>query len=194
MKTPSLPIASSPFRTRKRSFDAAWGSRAAWASVLGVSIATSAAFTAVMVFLMSPRQVRFFNVRAANLSDLRSAAFPGEVSLSSGTPLLFFGEKEVVLGTVASIIAPKRDESLMVAPRENWEAVLARQAASHPSLKGVLPSKVFVLGFDERLTDEGNLVLARKAASFATSLSSGKTPTIVFARVPGLKQTTGAIK
>jgi|GEM_PF-4307491 len=194
MKTQNHRIASSPFRTRKRSFDAAWGSRAAWASVLGVSIATSAAFTAVMVFLMSPRQVRFFNVRAANLSDLRSAEFPGEVSISGGTPLLFFGEKEVVLGTVSSIIAPKRDESLMVAPRGKWESELARQAATHPSLKGALPAKVFVLGFDERLADEGDLALARKAASFASKLSAGTAPTIVFARVPGLRRGAGETK
>ena len=201
MKKPNPLTGSSPFPMRKRSYDGSWGSRATWAALLGVAIAVSSAFTAAIVFLMAPRQVRFFNVRSANLPDLRTAAYPGEVHITGATPLLFLGQDQVVLGTVASVVAPKRggNESVAVAPRSHWRKGLAERGAALASLKAALPARAFVIAYDDRSEDEGNMALAREVAAFAADLNRASgakdapRPALVVGRVPGAKeQTAGA--
>lgn len=198
MKNLNPVTGSSPFPTRKRSFDSSWGSRATWAALLGVGIAVSSAFTAAMVLLMAPQKVRFLNVRAANLPDLRSAKFPGEVDVSQNTPLLFFGKNNVVFGTVGSVIAPRLGtgsqggESVLLVSRARWRQELTVKAKSLSGLAKETAPSTFVIGFDERLDDEGDLRLVSEVASFAASLGlrneNGEplsAPNLVFARVPG---------
>jgi len=168
-----------------------------------VAIAVSSAFTAAIVFLMAPRQVRFFNVRSANLPELRTAAFPGEVHVTASTPLLFLGREQVVLGTVASVVAPKRggNVSVAIAPRANWREGLAQRGAALASLKAALPARAFVIAYDDRSADEGDMGLAREIASFAAELNAASgakdapRPALIVGRVPGAKeQTAGALR
>jgi hypothetical protein len=203
MKKPNPMTGLNLFQTRKKSFDPTWGSRATWAALFGVAIAVSSAFVAAMVFLMSPRQVRFFNVRSANLPDLRTAPFPGEVFVTGATPMLFLGRDQVVLGTVASVVAPKRGEkeSIAVAPRKNWRAGLAARGVALASLKSALPARTFVIAYDDSSQDEGDLKLAREVAAFAAELNAAfgsvgaPPPALVWGRVPGAKvRTAGSVR
>jgi hypothetical protein len=185
MKKPNPMTGLSPFPTKKKSFDSTWGSRASWAAILGVCIACSAALTAAMVLLMAPRQVRFLNVRAANLPDLRTAAFPGEVDVDASTPLLFVGAETFVLGTVGSVVAPRPGESVAVASRARWKEELTARARALPAMARALPSRAFVVAYDERGDDQGNMSLAREIAGFAAGLNADATrPIIILARVP----------
>lgn len=200
MKKLNPTTASSLFPTKKRSFDSSWGPRATWAALLGVGIAVSSAFTAAVVFLMAPQKVRFLNVRAANLPDLRSAVFPGEVEVSQNTPLLFFGQNDVVFGTVGSVIAPRLgsgtqggqgSESVLIVPRAKWREELSSKAKMLSGLASQAEMPTFVVGFDERLNDEADFQLARDVAGFAASLDARnqkgmvhRPPTLLFARVP----------
>lgn len=102
--------AQSPFQTRKRSFDLAWG---AWAGILAVMTALGAALAGSQILMMYPRPVRMVTFKYPSMpkTDTTSAD-----AFDRTAPMLYWGESGVVLGRIADVAAPLQEGQLFLQP------------------------------------------------------------------------------
>lgn len=100
--------AQTPFLTRKRSFDLAWG---AWAGILAVMTALGAALAGSQILMMFPRQVQTIVYKYPSLPKADSAA-PNQ--FDDDIPAIFWSKDGIVLGRIADIQAPVRSGELLL--------------------------------------------------------------------------------
>jgi hypothetical protein len=182
----------SPFRTKKKSSELAWGVRATWSAVLGVAIATFSALTAVSVLLLAPQKVKFYNIKAPNLEDLRQTQYPGEKKIDKQTPLFFIGREEVVFGSFAAVVAPLHNEKIVVVKRDKWAQQLSQNDAFVAAKKNLSEEGLVLLAVEENSPEEGDLQLAQEVARIAHQHKiGGKNPSgpqVLWAQVPYAKK------
>jgi hypothetical protein len=137
MKNLRLTSALTLFPMKKRSFDltSSWSQTHTWASILGASVAVTAAFCSANFLLMAPRKVRFLNIKSTNLTEQRRAALPAERWISDITPLLLISENGVVFGSVADVLAPIKRNAFSVMTLENWKEKVAAEVENWSQAK-----------------------------------------------------------
>ena len=86
-------------------------------------MALTAALSSSVFLLMKHKEVRFLNLRAANLIELRQAKIPGELILSKETPLMIVSEKGVAVGELRNILAPTLPGSALIMSPSEWKEV-----------------------------------------------------------------------
>ena len=100
--------AQTPFLTRKRSFDLAWG---AWAGILAVMTAVGAALAGSQILMMFPREVQTIVFKYPSLPKADSAS---PIQFDDETPAIFWSKDGIVLGRIADISAPVRSGELLL--------------------------------------------------------------------------------
>lgn len=151
--------ASILYRMKKKSSDSSW---AAWVSILAVAIAAAAAFGASEVLMMHSRTVKFINIRAPTLMDVRVKPSAQDVVFKKSTPLLYFMTDRVVFGSISSVISPKKSQDILFLDKENWQKDLEEKINLIPNLKILFPSKIVAYCFENN----------EFTASFLTKISA----------------------
>lgn len=189
-----MPNALSLSPTKRKSSDASW---AAWAAMLAVTIAASAAFVASEVALMRPRAVKFLNVRAGNAIHLRNpqgGQAAREATLGEKTPLVYFLKDSVVVGTIASAVAPANAQDVLLLARSGWRQGLERRLAQWSKAAEMFPSPIVAIGFEQN--EDAAIVLeatrqvvavaalANRHLARAAGPASAQAPAPVLVRIP----------
>jgi len=100
--------ARSPFLTKKRSFDLAWG---AWAGILAVMTAVGAALTGSQILMMYPRPASMLVFKYPSLPKATHAATR---QLKDETLTLFWSQQGVIVGHLSELAAPVKPGQLVV--------------------------------------------------------------------------------
>lgn len=164
-----------PFRTKKKSFDLAWTS---WVSILTVAVAAGAAFTAAEVMLMHSRKIRFLNVRVPNLEDLRQksadlpsalpSAFVTEAFVDKSTPVFLFTQDYLIIGSLASVVAPSPQGNVLLVSRQNWQSEAKAKISSWPQRGVLFPNRAVAIGVTAGNVTERVLADTRDVVALVT--------------------------
>jgi hypothetical protein len=100
--------AQTPFLTKKRSFDLAWG---AWAGILAVMTAVGAAFASSQMLMMHPRPVKYMIFKYPSMPRSETA---NDVQMSGEIPVLYLSREGVVVGQLSDVSAPVRPQRVML--------------------------------------------------------------------------------
>jgi hypothetical protein len=147
---------------RKRSFDLGW----AYVGIFAVAIAFTSLLTVIELLTMHHRKPLFFNVRTANLEDLRRTPEKSEAFVTENTPVFYFAAKSVVFGRVKSVIAPGPGKDVLLVPRgeklslkkktvqgPDWKKHLEDQFKTWQQGAQLFPTRVIAIAFESTSED-----------------------------------------